>query len=101
MEETFRLGGGASCGLLFFVKKYCFIGVNCGYLVLKLDPTQGYFVKGVFNMLTHDDQQVQTSFTNIIWNKVVPLKVSLFAWILLKNGLPTKDNLARLGVLHP
>nr|ABN05952.1 hypothetical protein MtrDRAFT_AC149131g33v2 [Medicago truncatula] len=29
----------------------------------------------------------------MIWPKMVPLKVSLFDWRLLRNHLPTKDNL--------
>jgi len=66
----------------------------------KLDPTQGYSDKGVYNLLTHDDQQVQAPFMEIIWNKAVPLKVLLLAWRLLKNRLLIKDNLARRGVLH-
>jgi len=30
-----------------------------------------------------------------IWDKEVPLKVSLFAWCLLRNRLPTIDNLVK------
>jgi hypothetical protein len=34
----------------------------------------------------------------VIWNKIAPLKVSLFAWRLLKNKLPSKDNLLHRGM---
>lgn len=33
-----------------------------------------------------------------IWNKEVPLKVSLIAWHLLQNRLPTKDNLIHIDI---
>lgn len=39
-------------------------------------------------------------YHNIIWNKVVLLKVSIFAWHLLRNRLPSKDNLVRCGIVH-
>jgi len=34
-EETFLLGRRAGCGMLFFVRKYCFEGINFEYLVLE------------------------------------------------------------------
>jgi hypothetical protein len=37
---------------------------------------------------------------NDVWHKSVPLKVSIFAWRLLRNRLPTKDNLLSRGVLQ-
>jgi len=36
---------------------------------------------------------------DIVWSKVVPLKVSAFGRKLLQNRLPTKDNLFRGGGL--
>ena len=36
-----------------------------------------------------------------IWNKEVPLKISLFVWCLLCNRLPTTDNLIKRHILHP
>jgi len=36
----------------------------------------------------------------LLWQKYVPLKVVVFVWRLLRNRLPTKDNLLRRGVLH-
>jgi len=35
-----------------------------------------------------------------VWHKQVSLKVSIFAWRLLRNRLPTKDNLVRRQILH-
>jgi len=34
-----------------------------------------------------------------IWHKSVPLKVSICVWRLLRNRWPTKDNLARRGII--
>jgi len=52
----------------------------------KYVPEYGYMVKRVYNMLTDEDQHVHPPFTDIVWNKVVPLKVSLFVWWLLNKG---------------
>ena len=35
-----------------------------------------------------------------VWLKHIPSKVSLMVWRLLRNRLPTGDNLSRRGVLH-
>lgn len=35
-----------------------------------------------------------------VWHKNVPSKMSIFAWRLLRNRLPTKDNLPRRHVLQ-
>jgi len=35
-----------------------------------------------------------------IWNKEVPLKISLFAWRLLHDRLLTTDNLIKRHILH-
>ena len=34
-------------------------------------------------------------------NKEVPLKVGLFAWNLMRNRLPTTDNLVKRQILRP
>lgn len=36
-----------------------------------------------------------------VWHKEVPSKVSLFAWRLLQDRLPTEDNLVRRHALQP
>ncbi|PNX56901.1 glutamate-gated kainate-type ion channel receptor subunit GluR20, partial [Trifolium pratense] len=35
----------------------------------------------------------------LIWQSQVPLKVSIFAWRLLRDRLPTKANLVSRGIL--
>jgi len=49
------------------------------------DQTGGYSVCGVYDMLTSQEH--------------VPLKVSIFAWRLLRDHLPTKENLANRGII--
>ncbi|MCI20195.1 70 kDa peptidyl-prolyl isomerase, partial [Trifolium medium] len=38
---------------------------------------------------------------DLIWHKHVPLKVSILAWRLLRDRLPTKVNLASRGIISP
>jgi len=38
---------------------------------------------------------------NDVWHKLVPTKVSLFAWRLLKDRIPTRSNLVRRHVIQP
>jgi len=62
-------------------------------------PNACYTVSGVYNFLTIQDPQHFTQVSDFIWHKDVPLKVSLFAWRLFRNRLPTKDNLSRRRVI--
>jgi len=45
------------------------------------------------------DEVVDSSAILDVWHKNIPSKVSLFAWRLFRNRLPTKDNLARRSIL--
>ena len=58
-----------------------------------LDPAIGYTVKETYHYLTSADTHPDRGLFDNVWHKYVPLKVSLFAWRLLRNWLPTKDNL--------
>ncbi|GAU34577.1 hypothetical protein TSUD_29230 [Trifolium subterraneum] len=62
------------------------------------DPSIGYSVGNAYHLLTHLVPVALATHNDVIWNKVVPLKVSLFAWRLLNNRLPSKDNLTRRGM---
>jgi hypothetical protein len=44
-------------------------------------------------MHVHDD------FSDAVWHKSVPLKVSICAWRLLRNRWPAKDNLRRREII--
>ncbi|XP_024636586.1 uncharacterized protein [Medicago truncatula] len=65
-----------------------------------LDPIGGYSVKGTYKYLTLPTTPVETSLYDAAWLKQVPLKVYVFVWRLLRNRLPTKDNLLRRRAIH-
>ncbi|KAK2365229.1 hypothetical protein QL285_090004 [Trifolium repens] len=64
------------------------------------DPNTGYSVSGAYHLLTHIVSLVVAAHNNVIWTKIAPLKVPLFAWRLLNNRLPTKDKLICRGMTH-
>ncbi|CAJ2662943.1 unnamed protein product [Trifolium pratense] len=64
-----------------------------------LDPDTGYTVGGVYQLLTSQDSVTLDDADNLIWHLQVPLKVSIFAWRLLRDRLPTRANLVTRGVL--
>jgi len=65
-----------------------------------LEPDKGYYVRGVYQMLTTIKQSIHVAPSNQIWHKEAPLKVTIFVWRLLRERLPTKDNLLACGILH-
>ena len=52
-----------------------------------LDPLHGYSVKSTYAYLSERGR------FDDVWVKEAPLKVSMFVWRLLRNRIPTKDNL--------
>jgi len=64
-----------------------------------LDPTHGYTVRGAYSFITSTGTQVERSHVDDVWHKHISLKVSLLVWRLLRNRIPTKDNLALRGAL--
>ena len=40
------------------------------------------------------------SLVDDVWHRYIPTKLSLFVWRLLRNRLPTKDNLMRQRVIQ-
>jgi len=65
-----------------------------------LDSINGYSVKGTYHFLTTIDAPLEWGLFDDVWHKQALLKVSIFAWRLLCNRLPTKDNLVRRQILH-
>jgi hypothetical protein len=49
--------------------------------------------RGAYNLLTHRVAPEVAVTIDLIWHKLVPLKVSVLAWRLLRNRLPTRNNL--------
>jgi len=64
-----------------------------------LDPIHGYSVKGAYTFLTSIGAMVVMSHVDDVWHKHIPSKVSLLVWRLLRNHIPTKDNLEHRGIL--
>jgi hypothetical protein len=58
-----------------------------------LDPRHGYSVRGAYRFLTTAGDLGDRHQTIDIWHQQIPSKVSVFVWRLLRNRLPTKDNL--------
>lgn len=66
------------------------------------DSQAWYTVRGTYRILTRGTPPNITNTlvsTYLLWRKDVPLKVSIFAWRLFRNRLPTKVNLFRRGII--
>jgi hypothetical protein len=64
------------------------------------DPTQGSSVRGAYHFLTFADGPLGRERIDNVWHNHIPLKVSLFVLCLLRNHLPTRDNLVRQRVIN-
>jgi hypothetical protein len=63
------------------------------------DPDKGYTVRGAYQLLTSHALPPMDDAEKLIWHSQVPLEVSIFAWRLLRDRLPTKANLVTRGIL--
>ncbi|MCH79554.1 cysteine-rich receptor-like protein kinase [Trifolium medium] len=63
------------------------------------DPGGGYTVKSAYLRLTTRDHHEVDTMSTLLWHPQVPVKVSVLAWRLLRNRLPTKDNLAVRNII--
>jgi hypothetical protein len=64
------------------------------------DIVGGYTVRGAYQILTMRALPSVDGVGDLVWHKQVPLKVSIFAWRLLQDRLPTKINLVRREIIH-
>jgi hypothetical protein len=64
------------------------------------DPTKGYSVREAYHLLTSGVAPLGREHIDNVWHNLIPLKVSLFVWRLLRNRLPTRDNLVRRRVIN-
>jgi len=62
-------------------------------------PYTWLFREGSYTYLTTSDVHSERGRFEDVWQKQVPLKVSVFAWRLLRNRIPTKDNLFRRRII--
>ncbi|CAJ2662242.1 unnamed protein product [Trifolium pratense] len=65
----------------------------------RLDPDAGYTVRGAYQVLISHVLVTMDAADNLVWHPQVPLKVSIFAWRLLRDRLPTRVNLVTRRVL--
>ncbi|RHN59920.1 putative reverse transcriptase zinc-binding domain-containing protein [Medicago truncatula] len=65
----------------------------------RLETDSVYTVRSAYNFLTANAPTDGAVSLPFLWNRDVPLKVVLFAWRLLRDRLPTKDNLIRRHVM--
>jgi len=52
-----------------------------------------------YQFLTTQADPLLDASDNLIWHTQVPLKVSILAWRLFRNMLPTKNNLLNCGII--
>jgi len=64
-----------------------------------LETSFVYTVRSAYNFLTVNATDDAEVYVHNLWLKEVPLKVVLFAWHLLRDRLPTKDNLHHRNVV--
>ncbi|KAK2430592.1 hypothetical protein QL285_028912 [Trifolium repens] len=65
------------------------------------DPAAGYSVHDAYQILTSHDSVILGEAEALICHRQVPLKVSVLAWRLLRDRLPTRANLVSRGILAP
>ncbi|GAU31357.1 hypothetical protein TSUD_19020 [Trifolium subterraneum] len=63
------------------------------------DPDNDYSVHSVYQLLTSQDSVTLHAADGLIWHSHVPLKVSILAWRLLRDMLPTKANMVTRDIL--
>jgi len=60
----------------------------------------GYTMCDAYQILTFQVAPSITVTDELVWHKHIPLKVSILAWRLLRDRLPTKTNLLRHVIVH-
>ncbi|XP_024632674.1 uncharacterized protein [Medicago truncatula] len=63
--------------------------------------TKCFIVRGAYSLLVSQVPQAVDYVLDLVWHKQVSLKVSVFAWRLLRDRLPTRLNLISRRVLSP
>jgi hypothetical protein len=65
----------------------------------QLDPVHGYSVRESYRFITNTGDMLDRTLVDDVWHKSISSKVSLLMWRLLRNRVPTNDNLLHRGVL--
>ncbi|GKU89286.1 hypothetical protein SLEP1_g3443 [Rubroshorea leprosula] len=64
----------------------------------KHDSKGTYSTKSAYILLKNSNRETDARRFSMLWNKMVPLKVSAFVWKVMQNKIPTGDNLLKRGV---
>ena len=64
------------------------------------DIHEGYTIRGAYQILTTQVSSTTEATRNLVWHNQVPLKVSIVAWRLLKDWLPTRVDLLLRSILQ-
>ncbi|XP_024630644.1 uncharacterized protein [Medicago truncatula] len=67
----------------------------------RLKSSNDFTVRSASKVLVNQQNTYTEVSPNALWHKDIPLKVVLFAWRLIRDRLPTKDNLIRRGIIGP
>ncbi|GAU11649.1 hypothetical protein TSUD_334620 [Trifolium subterraneum] len=86
---------------LYSVAEMASLGWGADSWLWQPDPDNGYSVRSVYHLLTFQDSISLHVADGLIWQPQVPLKVSILAWRLLRDRLPTKANLVTRGIFSP
>jgi len=65
-----------------------------------LDSVVGNSISETYQLLVNLVPHFHSPVLDLNWHKNISLKVYVFAWRLLRNWLPTKDDLFRQGILN-
>lgn len=73
-------------------------GSDC--IVWHADLSNCYLVKSTYSILSEASNFGSQTIYNKVWNKFVPLKFSVFAWQVIQNRIPSKENIVKRGILN-
>jgi len=63
------------------------------------DVVGGYSVRSAYQVPTSQDSPTLHISESLIWHSKASLKVSILVWRLLRDRLPTKNNLLACGII--
>ncbi|GAU24552.1 hypothetical protein TSUD_148930 [Trifolium subterraneum] len=68
---------------------------------LQPDLANGYSIRSAYQILTSQEIEPLSAAVDVIWHKQVALKVSILVWRIMRDRLPTKENLAAQDIITP
>jgi hypothetical protein len=69
-------------------------------VVWEEEESNNYSGKSAYKKAINGERSEEEDFqSKKLWNKVIPAKVSVFAWQVMQNRIPTKDNLGKRRII--